>query len=63
MITTDPITDGLRQRVRLLEHLLDDAVRAMDASATLSMKERTRAAIADALRTRRTLRGSHRWAS
>ena len=45
----------LVERVRQLEHVLDDALRALDARATMREREYARTQILESLKTRRTL--------
>lgn len=59
-IRMDPQVERLSRRIRELEHTLDDALAALDTSASMGQRERARQSIRNALMRRRTLKGQRR---
>lgn len=59
-IRHDPQVERLARRIRELEWTLDDALAALDTSASLRQREDARHAIRSALVRRRTLKGQRR---
>lgn len=59
-IRQDPQVERLARRIRELEWTLDDALAALDTSASLRQREETRQAIRSVLIRRRTLKGQRR---
>lgn len=55
VLNVDSENARLVERVRQLEHVLDDALRALDAQATMREREYACTQIRESLKTRRTL--------